>query len=98
MLGDVRDPIRVCLADDQPEQPSTLRQRPDRVALFWSHATRDESLQHPIVRTDDAEGCVPRADERSNPLDDQLEGIFDIEDAGDRTGSLVDGLKRACVE
>src|SRR5947199_8646447 len=65
--------------------------------LEVAHPARDEALE-PIVSAHDAEGRVACANERPDSLDDELECFLNVEQSGDRTGGLVDGIQRGCVE
>ena len=95
--GNIRNPVGARLPDDQAEQAAAARQRPDRLALMGRHAAGDEALD-PVVGPDDPESGVAGADERPDTLDDQLEGILDIEQPGDCASRLVDGVERGRVE
>ncbi len=92
VVGDVRDAVRLALADDQAEQPVPARRRPDLGTLLDRHPDRDEPLD-PTVGVDDAQGRVLRADQVADALDDELEDGFDVEHLGDRARRLDEGLE-----
>ena len=97
MGGDVGDSIRELFADDQAEETPATRQRPDRRAFVGRHPAGYEPLD-PILGPNDPEGGVLGPNERPDPFDDQLEGLLDVEQPGDRTGRLVHRVERGRIE
>ena len=69
VLGDVVDPDRLLLLDDQPEQTEPLRQVPDRTDGVVVHADVDELLED-TVRADDAQRAVVGTHQLQGGLDD----------------------------
>ena len=87
--GDVGDPDRAVLADDQAEEAVTARQGADPRPCLAVHAGGDEGLDHP-AGVDDPERGIARADQRTDLVDDDLEHLLDGAETGDRPGGDID--------
>ena len=72
-------------------------EKPTKPAAVADAGPADEPLD-PVVLADDPEGRVARADERSHPLDDQLEGVLEIKHSRDGASRFVDCVERGGVE
>ena len=72
--GDVGDPDRAVLADDQAEEAVTARQGADPRPCLAVQAGGDEGLDHP-AGVDDPECGVARADQRTDLVDDDLAAL-----------------------
>src|SRR5450759_92461 len=71
MAGDVLDPDRSRLADQQPEDSAPLRKRPDCSTLTRREPGCDE-LHEAAPLTDHAEGSVPGVRDLGRKIDDAL--------------------------
>ena len=73
MTGEVRKPDRTALADHQPENAVSRGKVSDPGAILVRDAVRHELLQHPSIRSKDADRGVPRADHLGGNLRDPIE-------------------------
>src|SRR5690242_17643092 len=93
VLRDVGDSKGHAVANDRPEQPVALRQRPDARAQLGGHAARDEALDVATL-VDDAQGGVLGAHELADVVDDDLEHAVEVELAGDGARRAIEGIER----
>ena len=89
--GDVRDPERAVLLDDQAEEAVAAREWADRGPGLAAHPGRDEALDD-AVRVDGPEGRVVRADQQPDLVHDDLQDIIDGLQAGDRPRRGIEGV------
>ena len=91
--GDVRDPIRAILADDQAEEAVAARQIADGFPLLRGDPAGDELGDQPSL-VDDAKCDIFRRDQVADAIDDQLEDLLDVEEAADAADRGVERLER----
>ncbi len=93
MLGDVRNPIGATLADDQPEQPTSLRGRSDGGPVLAADAARDEPFDAAMAIRDPESGVL-RINQDADAVHDELEDPIQVQLACDGPGrhlERVDG-------
>ena len=87
--GDVRDPERAVLPDDEAEEPVAPGQVPDPRPGLAVDPGGDEAF-HDAVGVDDAEGRVSGPDERTDLVDDDLQDVLDPVQLRDRADCRVE--------
>ena len=87
--GDVRDPERAVLPDDEAEDAVAARHVADPRPRLAVDPGGDEAF-HDAVGVDDAEGRVSGPDERTHLVDDDLQDVVDAMQLRDRAGRGVE--------
>ena len=93
VAGNVRDPVRLPFADDEPKQAATTREWSDRGALRGREPAGDEPFD-PTTAVDDAQGGISRVDQLPDTVDDQLQDAVEIQFADDRARCTDEGVDR----
>jgi hypothetical protein len=95
MLRDVVEPDGQRLVDQEPEDPSPVRQVADARDVVGSDADGDELRQPAVLagRVEDAEGGVARADEVRRGADDPVQDVVELEVRADGDHGLQQPLQ-----
>jgi hypothetical protein len=90
--GDVRDAQGLTLPNDQPKEAAAVRQLTDSTPTSLTDATGHKALEPPVP-TDDAQGGVLGIGQVAHPIDNELEDVFQVQDAGDAPHRGVKGVQ-----
>jgi len=95
MVAEAIKPQRPGILDQEPEDPATARELPDRTMGFGVDAGRDEALELLAAIVEDADGRIARARDLARDVEKLLQDGLDLELGSNQNPPRVDQAPEA---